>query len=427
MVNNKINSIIVLCCCVLVTANANSWDKFITIKPTNNKAIESSRRIQPSSVQSNSSYNNNYKTNRKIENTVQQPTQQVQKTPYNTHTANVQPAQQKPVVTNPTYQPEIIAPYEMDRPAYSHVQEQTQQQAQQQLLQQRAQYQQQDQWEKDAQQYYPVEADGFNKTYSQWFDNDVRPVFYLRGGYIEETQFGEFGATEIATADLRARLFKITDFLPGASLDAWLFADGMYFIDNPNMTALPDGLIAAGLDVGLWWRFTNGFSWELRGAPGIYSDPSAPVFSGTGTLNMHYTLSESFCFILGATYRPEWDMEIFPNIGFIWQPSDQIRLHVALPESRIDLFPRHIINVFATLTWDNTTYWLDNEEPLPDVVTFDALRASVGATLTLFDDLELTAEVGTHLQHELTAEVKDADTIELDETTFIRASIGNRF
>lgn len=379
---------------VVASANANSWDKYVTKKTSGNNATTANtakQNVAPTSV-------------------------------------SKPKLASKPIAERndkaPVYQPEIVAPYQQHNATVS---QQTREQAEQQLQRQQAQYQQADQWEDYSNSYYDNSSVGYNKTYSQWFDNDIRPVYYFRGGLMEETQFGNYGVTEIAIADFKARLFTITDFLPGASVDAWLFADGMYFIDNPGISALPDALLAGGLDMGLWWRFTNGFSWELRGAPGIYSDPTAPEFSCTGTLNLHYTFSETLCFVVGATYRPEWDMEIYPNIGLIWQPSDLLRVHAALPESRVDLFPRHILNFFATFAWDNTTYWLDNEESLPGTVTFDAMRASVGATMTLFDNLELSAEIGTHLKHELKGDVKGEDSIDLDKTTFIRASIGNRF
>ncbi len=422
MLNRKLQGILAICCVAGISFGANAWDKYVTVKKAEEK-VAPSKTVSPVSIpvsdaKATAGYNK-YVTRKTS-------------TPAKPATTPVVNVQQQPVqqpTSEQAYQPEIVAPYQMDaEPLPVPIHEQTRDQAQQQLQKQQAQasYQQQDEWN-DASFSNDNSGVSYSKTHSQWFDNDIRPVFYVRGGLIDETQFGDYGATEIAIADIRARLFKVTDFLPGGSLDAWLFADGMYFIDNPGMSALPDALLAAGLDLGLWWRFTNGFSWELRGAPGIYSDPTAPEFSCTGTLNLHYTVSENFCLVLGATYRPEWDMEIFPNVGFIWQPSDLFRLHAALPESRVDLFPRHIFNFFGTLAWDNTTYWLDNDEDLPGTVTFDAIRASVGATITLFDDLELTAEMGTHLQHELKGDVKGEDTIELDKATFIRASIGNRF
>lgn len=413
---NKKSILIVLCfCAASLTVNANSWDQYVTQKPTTSK-VTPSKTITPVVVPAanqEASYNK-YVTRSDASNAVPQN---------QANNAAVAPAPQQPA-----YQPEIVAPYQQSEVApVVPVYQQTREQAEQALKQQQAQQPANDQWADYNNSYTDSSYSSRNKTYSQWFDNDIRPVFYFRGGLIEETQFGEYGATEIAIADLKACLFDVTDFLPGASLDAWLFADGMYFIDNPGMSALPDALLAAGLDLGLWWRFTNGFSWELRGAPGIYSDPTAPEFSCTGTLNLHYTFSETLCFVVGATYRPEWDMEIYPNIGLIWQPSDLLRVHAALPESRIDLFPRHIFNFFATFAWDNTTYWLDNEDTLPGTVTFDAMRASVGATITFFDNLELSAEIGTHLKHELKGDVKGEDTIDLDKTTFIRATIGNRF
>lgn len=420
MITKKALGIVALCCFTAIVVEANSWDQYVTIKPVASGSNQPTAVTPPATSQPTSAPSYNRYVTQSQPAPTPAPTQQRVEPP---------PAPIVQAPAEPVYQPEIVPPYQPPTVASTvPVQQQTREQAEQQLLVQQSQQEDNGEWGEYSGSYSSDFSMGSSdKTYSQWFDNDIRPVYYFRGGLIEETQFGSYGVTEIAIADLRARLFKVSDFLPGGSLDAWLFADGMYFIDNPGMSALPDGLLAAGLDIGLWWRFTNGFSWELRGAPGIYSDPTAPEFSCTGTLNLHYTVSESFCFVLGATYRPEWDMEIYPNIGFIWQPSDLLRVHAALPESRVDLFPRHIFNFFATFAWDNTTYWLDNEESLPGTVTFDAMRASVGATITFFDNLELSAEIGTHLKHELKGDVKGEDTIDLDKTTFIRATIGNRF
>ena len=430
MIQNKYG-IFIACCVVCMTASANSWDKFVSVKSSSKKeaapAVVSPAPVVPQKTET--SYNK-YVTKKEPLTTNKAPQQPVEKIIDQSPTVCEHSNVVVPQVSESTYKPEIVPPYEMDiSPAPSApIQQQTYQQAQQQLQQQQSHYRQpeENQYTQDV-VYDENYSDEYAKAYSQWFDNDIRPVFYLRGGLIDETEFVGYGATEIALAEMKARLFKVVDFLPGASFDTWLFADGMYFIDNPGMSVLPDSLLAAGLDMGLWWRFTNGFSWEFRGAPGIYSDAAAPAFSCTGTLNLHYTMTDKFCLVLGATYRPEWDMEIFPNVGFIWQPSELVRIHAALPESRVDLFPRHVFNFFATFAWDNTTYWLDESESLLETVTFDAYRASVGATITLFDELELTAEIGTHLKHELKGDVKGEETVELDETTFIRATIGNSF
>lgn len=267
----------------------------------------------------------------------------------------------------------------------------------------------------------------FDKAFSQWFDNDIRPQFYLRGGFVEETKFGKYGETEMATLDFKVRVYDAVDFLPGAALDVWVFGEGLHFLDNLDIPKFPDTLVSTGVNVGLWWRFANGFSWEFRSSPGIYSDISSPDFSYTGTVNLHYTFSEELCLLVGVTYRPDWDIEFFPQAGFLWQPNDAIRMLIAIPETRIDLLPRHIINLYGTLSWDNTTYWLDSDNVLPETMTFDAVRASVGATMILFNNYEFSAEFGTHLHHELKGGVMGEETIELDKTTFIRASIGSRF
>lgn len=272
-----------------------------------------------------------------------------------------------------------------------------------------------------------IEDSYSDKAFSQWFDNNISPQFFLRAGLIEETQFGLYGKTDIGILDFKCRIFDAVDFLPGATLDLWVFGDGLYFFDNPNIQYFPDSLISTGVDVGLWWRFANGFSWEFRCAPGIYSETSAAKFSYTGSINLHYTWSEEICFLLGIMYRPDWDIELFPCAGLLWQPNDSVRLLLGVPQTRVDLLPRHIVNFFGIISWNNTTYWLDSNKNNVETLTLDAVRASIGATLTLFDDLELTAEFGTHFHNEFKSEGIGKETIDLDNSTFIRASIGNHF
>ena len=87
---------------------------------------------------------------------------------------------------------------------------------------------------------------------------DVIESEKIRKGYEDV-----LGATEIATLDLKLRLCNAMDFLPGATFDAWLFADGMYFLDDPGISALPDTLLAAGFD-------------RLFGEEGVGGLPPAP-------------------------------------------------------------------------------------------------------------------------------------------------------
>ncbi len=263
-------------------------------------------------------------------------------------------------------------------------------------------------------------------VYSQYFDNSFRPVIRLSGGYTEETQFGDYGATDIATAEFDARLFKVEDFL-NTCFDMWIFADGMYFVDNPGMDAIPDGLIAAGVDFGVWWRFINGFSLEFRVAPGIYSDVVEPQFSIPTTANLYYVLLPSLSIQLGATARWGWDMEVMPNVSFLWQPHDFLRVLGGVPYSRIDLFPGHILSFFGTFEWRNTTYALEDSDVLPDEVHFDEMLVSVGATICFMGRTEVSAEAGTYLKREISADVAEDSTVDLSEENFFRITLGSRF
>ncbi len=118
---------------------------------------------------------------------------------------------------------------------------------------------------------------------------EVVVVVHLLGS-VSETEFGPYGATDMAEVDLEFRLFRFDEFLWG-SFDAWVDAHAIGFIENPDMDALPDAVVDAALDIGQHWRFVNGWSTEVRAAPGIYSDVADPAFGVPVTLNFYFAVN----------------------------------------------------------------------------------------------------------------------------------------
>jgi hypothetical protein len=263
--------------------------------------------------------------------------------------------------------------------------------------------------------------------YSQHLDADVRDIYAYGATYVSETQFGPYGATDIVDADIEFRMFEFNGFLWGA-FDAWINAHGMYFLENPDMEALPDALIDAGIDIGQTWRFVTGWSTEIRAAPGIYSDVTSPAFAIPLTLNFYYAFHPQLSLQLGGTFRSGWDIPVMPNVGLAWQPADIFRLEAGVPKSTVTLFPRHILSVFGTYEWRNVTYALDDEEPgRPEDMTLDDMFVTAGVALCPMGDYSLTAEVGKFIQRELSADVAENNAIDLSKEQFIRIMIKGGF
>ena len=262
--------------------------------------------------------------------------------------------------------------------------------------------------------------------YSQHLDADVRNLYTLGATYVSETEFGPYGATDMAEVDLEFRLFRFDEFLWG-SFDAWVDAHAIGFIENPDMAALPDAVIDAALDIGQHWRFVNGWSTEVRAAPGIYSDVAEPAFGVPVTLNFYFAVNPDLSLKLGGTFRPGWDIPVIPNVGIAWQPADVLRIEAMLPKSAITLFPGHIVSLFGTFEWRNVTYALADDPGTPEDMTLDDMFVTAGAALCPFGDYRIVGEYGVFLQRELSADVKDDTSIDLSKESFIRIMLKGAF
>ncbi len=267
---------------------------------------------------------------------------------------------------------------------------------------------------------------GFQDLYSQHVDANTRHVFSYGGAYTAETAFGPYGITDIAEANLDFRLFKFDEFL-GGEFDAWISAHLMYFIENPGMDALPDALIDGGLDIGQTWRFVNGWSTEIRVAPGIYSDVTAPSFSMPTTLNFYFAVNPQLSLQLGGTFRSGWDIPVMPNVGLAWQPVEMFRLEAMLPKSKVELFPGYMISFFGTYEWRNVTYALAEEEGLPDSLTLDDMLVTAGVALCPFGDYTITGEYGMFISREMSADVSENEAFDLSKESFIRVMLKGSF
>ncbi|MGI5870054.1 MAG: hypothetical protein ACOX9C_11505 [Kiritimatiellia bacterium] len=263
--------------------------------------------------------------------------------------------------------------------------------------------------------------------YSQHLDADVRTLYTFGATYVPETEFGTYGAAEMVEADLEFRLFRFDEFLWG-SFDAWIDAHVIGFIDNPGMSVLPDAVIDAALDIGQHWRFVNGWSTEIRAAPGIYSDVAEPTFGVPITLNFYFAINPELSLKLGGTFRPGWDIPVIPNVGFAWQPADVLRIEAMVPRSELTLFPNHILSFYGAFEWRNVTYGLADDEPgAPDAVTLDDMFATAGVALCPFGDYRLVGEYGVFVQRELSADVESDKAVDLSKEAFFRVMIKGAF
>ena len=264
------------------------------------------------------------------------------------------------------------------------------------------------------------------QLYSQHLDVSYRNPSSIGAAYFPETVFGSYGTTDVVEAYADLCVFTFDDFLLGR-LDLWAFARVTGFIENPEMTSLPDALIHAGLDLGHTLRFDNGWSSEMRVAPSISSDIAEPKFGCLLTFNLYFAADPTLSFKIGGTYRPGWDVEYMPNAGIVWQPAEELRVEAGVPKSKITLLGNYMISPFATFEWRNVTYGLSGKEGIPKELTAEEMFVTAGIALCPMRTWTLTGEYGKFSRRKIGASVAENTTVELSKDSFFRVMLRSEF
>jgi len=262
--------------------------------------------------------------------------------------------------------------------------------------------------------------------HSQHLDENRRHPFSLGVSFSPETEFEQYGTADIGELAAEFRVLRLDKILYG-NFDLWVFARGTAFLNNPDMTNLPDVLLQAGVDLGMWWRFDNGWSWEIRTAPGIYSDIASPAFGAPLTLNSYFCADPTLSFQIGATFRQNWKNIIMPNLGVAWQPVEEIRIEAGIPRSKITLFNNYYISPFATFEWRNDTYTLSGKGDVPHELTYEEIALTAGVAVSPMLAWSLTAEYGVYLHRQISASVKENTTVEMSKNNFFRFMFKSEF
>ena len=271
----------------------------------------------------------------------------------------------------------------------------------------------------------PVRSEELPDLYSLHLDV-ARPSYVFSGSFQTDTQFGPYGSTDIAEGEAFFDFGKIDGILWG-TFGLTGHAHGLYFIDNPNMSSLPDGLVDAYVEPSFVIRFTNGWSWRVAAQPGLYSDVTGPSFGCPASVEAYFAASPAFSIVLGGTIRPGWDIPFVPTVGLRFSYEDMLRIELGCPRSRIDLFPGYILSFFAQGEWSNITYGLEGKNGIPEDLTWDEIRVSAGASLRILGTWIVTGEIGTFLERELSADVAENHAMDLSKEPFVRISVSSSF
>jgi len=257
------------------------------------------------------------------------------------------------------------------------------------------------------------------EVFSQTLDADEHPLSFASLTFVPESQFGDYGKSSTLEFESALRLFAFEEFLAGY-LEGFARARLYSFLSSADISALPDVAAHLAFELAVSWRFVNRWSLELRAAPGMYSDISAPDFNCPATINLHYAFSPTLAGVAGVTLRSGWDLPVMPQIGLAWEPADFFRIEAMLPRSRVMLAPFEVLTLFAALEWRNFDFELDDKPGMPEAITINEWTASAGLSIKVTDHSRLVLEGGTFLVRELKAKVAENSTLDLSKEPFFR-------
>ncbi len=274
---------------------------------------------------------------------------------------------------------------------------------------------------------YGLPQDRFSPRYgmvpeellTQTLDAPTHPLSTVTLLYTPTSRFGAFGESATVEFETALRLFAFERVLAG-DFEGFFRARLLSYVNSTGVDALPDVAGHLALDFAQSWRFVNGWSLELRGEPGIYSDLASPQFNCPATVRLHYAFSPELAGVVGATYRHGWYLPVFPSVGVAWQPNRFFRTEAMLPRSAVLLSPFRPVTLLGTIEWRNFDVALDEKPGLPDAFTVNEWLATAGLSVGLDEWNRLTVELGTYLQREIRADVQRHRTLSLSEEWLVR-------
>ena len=265
--------------------------------------------------------------------------------------------------------------------------------------------------------------------YSPFLDPPIEPLRWFSLMYVPGAGTDR-NAEEVSLIELDSRynLAQWRNLLLG-DLNVNLRFKSLLFLDDAELAIMPTGLIELPLQADWTWRYLNGLSFQIGARPGLYADAEA---LGDGlSLPFHtafyYAVNPQLSWLLGAEVRPGWNLPLMPLVGLGWEPAETFRLILALPTSTalLQLGP---IGLFGTAGWRNTSYGMSGEEGDPDLLTVEDIQLGGGLQIAFSERFNLRIEGGLLVNRSLVAE-NDAgeDTLDLDNTTYFRATFGGSF
>jgi hypothetical protein len=264
--------------------------------------------------------------------------------------------------------------------------------------------------------------------YCQILDDLSDPAYEFDVGYLTRQDFEDDDGSGMMELGARWHFAYFRNVLYG-DVDCTLRARSTAFLHSSDLD-LPSQVARLGVDAGWTHRFADGLAFQLRAAPGIYSDLEelgSDAFFFPFSWAVIRAFSPALSGIVGLDIRPGFDREIMPRIGLAWEPGHSWRAEARLPESSLTWFVTPDWSTRAGFEWMSMSYALEDGR---DLLTLEDFRLSWELTYRLPEQIQVSARLGYAFGRDLVFDdvgPKEAASIDIDSGTFVRFALGGPF
>lgn len=159
---------------------------------------------------------------------------------------------------------------------------------------------------------------------------------------------------------------------------------GIHFVSAPASTDLPPDLYDFSLDTTAFIPINDRWMIQLAAVPSVFSDLKATqhAFRMMGRGLVFYRWSQELQLAGGFVYLDRQDIKALPAAGFIWSPSDDVKLDIMFPRPRIGYRYTHNEErerwVYATGELGGGSWAFQRTNGTDDVVTYNDLQLLLG-------------------------------------------------
>jgi len=219
-----------------------------------------------------------------------------------------------------------------------------------------------------------------------------------------------------------------------------------YSFGLPEGTLMPNTLQSVALTVGADFELSKNWIMRFEASPGIYSDfrdVSGSDFNVPMVLGFSYLVDSKLQFVFGVMIDPLFsthinglmDSPVLPGVGVRWQFADDWTLSAILPNPEIQYDFNDQWQFFGGGRIKGGTYRVSKSQGdgvgrqdfNNDVVSYQELRAGLGARYKFHPAITLEAEVGYTLSRSFKYRNEDGLTYDDGSAPYAEIGLKGRF